>query len=155
MTDAEVNVLKTDVALIKKDIKQIERVFNKVDHAVGDMAELHKIAAVQEKILENAERRIENLEDTFIKHADDEAEHRKELSKVIADMREDAQIQRERRHKEVLESIQNMHTVITAKLETQDARIQALENWRWWILGAAAVLIFLFDRYESLMLLFG
>jgi hypothetical protein len=58
MTDAEVNVLKTDVALIKKDIKQIERVFNKVDHAVGDMAELHKIAAVQEKILENAERRI-------------------------------------------------------------------------------------------------
>jgi predicted RNase H-like nuclease (RuvC/YqgF family) len=155
MTDAEVNVLKTDVALIKKDIKQIERVFNKVDHAVGDMAELHKIAAVQEKILENAERRIENLEDSFIRHADDEAEHRKELSKVIADMREDAQIQRERRHKEVLESIQNMHTVITAKLETQDARIQALENWRWWILGAAAVLIFLFDRYESLMSLFG
>jgi hypothetical protein len=155
MTDTEVNVLKTDVALIKKDIKQIERVFNKVDHAVGDMAELHKIAAVQEKILENAERRIENLEDTFIKHADDEAEHRKELSKVIADMREDAQIQRERRHKEVLESIQNMHTVITAKLETQDARIQTLENWRWWILGAAAVLIFLFDRYESLMSLFG
>ena len=155
MTDTEVNTLKTDVALIKKDIKQIERVFNKVDDAVGDMAELHKIAAVQEKILENAERRIENLEDSFIKHADSEAEHRKELSKVIADMREDAQIQRERRHKEVLESIQNMHTVITAKLETQDARIQTLENWRWWILGAAAVLIFLFDRYESLMSLFG
>ena len=155
MTDNEVNTLKTDVALIKKDIKQIERVFNKVDDAVGDMSELHKIAAVQEKILENTERRIENLEDSFIKHADEEAIHRKELRETITDMREDAQIQRERRHKEVLESIKTMNETITKKLDGQDLRIQALENWRWWILGAAAVLVFVLDRYDVLMSLFG
>lgn len=155
MTDNEVNTLKTDVALIKKDINQIERVFEKVDHAVGDMAELHKIAAVQGTILENAERRIENLEDTFIKHVDEETAHRRELNKALTDMREDAQRQRERRHKEVLESIQNMHTTLSSKLDKQDVRIRALENWRWWILGAAAALVFLLDRYDVILSLFG
>lgn len=155
MTDNEVNTLKTDVALIKKDIKQIERVFDKVDHAVGDMAELHKIAAVQETILENAERRIENLEDTLIKHAEEETEYRKELNKTLTDMKEDAQVQRERRHKEVLQSIKDMHTTISGKLDTQDKRIRALENWRWWILGATAALIFVITRYDTIMSFFG
>lgn len=155
MTDNEVSTLKTDVALIKKDIKQIERVFDKVDHAVGDMAEIHKIAAVQETILENAERRIENLENTFIKHTEEELEYRKELNKTLTDMKEDAQKQRERRHKEVLESIQSMHTSVSAKLDTQDKRIRALENWRWWILGASAALIFILTRFESITSFFG
>jgi F0F1-type ATP synthase membrane subunit b/b' len=155
MTDNEVSTLKTDVALIKKDIKQIERVFDKVDHAVGDMAELHKIAAVQETILENAERRIQNLEDTFIKHTEEELEHRKELNKTLTDMKEDAQKQRERRHKEVLESIQNMHIVVSEKLDLQDKRILALENWRWWILGAAAAAIFVITGFDSITAFFG
>jgi F0F1-type ATP synthase membrane subunit b/b' len=155
MTDNEVSTLKTDVALIKKDIKQIERVFDKVDHAVGDMAEIHKMAAVQETILENAERRIENLENTFIKHTEEELEYRKELNKTLTDMKEDAQKQRERRHKEVLESIQSMHTSVSAKLDTQDKRIRALENWRWWVLGASAALIFILTRFESITSFFG
>jgi F0F1-type ATP synthase membrane subunit b/b' len=155
MTDNEVSTLKTDVALIKKDIKQIERVFDKVDHAVNDMSELHKIAAVQETILENAERRIENLENTFIKHTEEELEYRKELNKTLSDMKEDAQVQRERRHKEVLESIQSMHTSVSTKLDTQDKRIRALENWRWWILGASAALIFILTRFDSITAFFG
>jgi F0F1-type ATP synthase membrane subunit b/b' len=155
MTDNEVNALKTDVALIKKDIKQIERVFDKVDHAVSDMAGLHKIAAVQETILENAERRIENLENTFIKHTEEELEHRKELNKTLSDMKEDAQKQRERRHKEVLESIQNMHTSVSEKLDLQDKRIGDLENWRWWIIGVSAALIFVITGYDSIMSFFG
>lgn len=155
MTDNEVSTLKTDVALIKKDIRQIERVFVKVDKAVGDMAELHKIAAVQETIQENADRRIENLEDTFIKHTQEELEYRKELNKTLSDMKEDAQKQRERRHKEVLESIQNMHTTLSGKLDTQDKRIRALENWRWWILGASAALIFILTRFDFIASFFS
>lgn len=155
MTDNEVNTLKTDVALIKKDIKQIERVFDKVDGAVNDMTQLHKIAAVQETILENAERRIENLENTFIKHTEEELEYRKELNKTLSDMKQDAQTQRERRHKEVMSSIQNMHTTLSEKLDTQDKRINALESWRWWILGASAALIFVFTEFEFITSFFG
>lgn len=155
MTDNEVNGLKTDVALIKKDIKQIERVFERVDQAVGDMSQLHKIVAVQETILENAERRIENLENTFIKHTEEELEHRKELNKTLSDMKEDAQKQRERRHSEVLESIQKLHTTLGKKLEVQDKRIRSLENWRWWILGVSAAIAFILTGFESVKSFFG
>jgi F0F1-type ATP synthase membrane subunit b/b' len=155
MTDNEVNTLKTDVALIKKDIKQIERVFDKVDQAVGEMSQLHKIAAVQDTILENTDRRIETLENTFIKHTEEELEYRKELNKTLSDMKEEAQRQRERRHKEVLESIQNMNSTLSSKLDVQDKRINDLESWRWWIIGASAALIFVITGYESIVSFFS
>ena len=72
MADNEVNTLKTDVALIKKDIRQIERVFDKVDGAISDMSELHTIAAVQEAILESAERRLTMLEENIAKQTEEE-----------------------------------------------------------------------------------
>ena len=56
MTDNEVNSLKTDIALIQKDVKQIENVFQKVDTAVSQMADIYKSLAVQENILEHNEK---------------------------------------------------------------------------------------------------
>lgn len=155
MTDNEVNTLKTDVALIKKDIKQIDRVFNKVDTAIEDMSELHKIAAVQETILENTERRLTSLEDNFVKHGEEELAFRKDLNKSLTEMKEDAQTQRERRHKEILDTLQEMSSNLNTKLEVQDKRIRALENWRWWILGASAALVFVLTRYNTIMSFFG
>ena len=155
MTDNEVNTLKTDVALIKKDIKQIDRVFSKVDTAIEEMSELHKIAAVQETILENTERRLTSLEDNFVKHGEEELQFRKDLNKSLEEMKDDAQKQRERRHREILEMLQQMSTNLDTKLEVQDKRIRALENWRWWILGASAALVFILTRYNSIMSLFG
>jgi len=35
---------------------------------------------------------------------------------------------------------------MSEKLETQDKRIQALENWRWYILGIGAVLLFIINK---------
>jgi hypothetical protein len=47
MGNDDINILKTDIALIQKDVKQIERIFKKVDDAVCQMSEILKIAAVQ------------------------------------------------------------------------------------------------------------
>jgi len=155
MANEELNTLKTDVAVIKKDIKQIDRVFNKVDGAIEDMSELHKIAAVQDTILENTERRLVSLENNFVKHGDDELAFRKDLNKSLNEMKEDAQIQRERRHKEVLETLNSMNSSVKKRLEMQDERVRALENWRWWTLGASAGLIFVLTKYNMLMSFFS
>jgi hypothetical protein len=146
MTDNEMNTLKTDIALIQKDVKQIERVFQKVDHAVEQMAEIHKALAVQENILENNEKRITTVEDKLIKHNTDELEFRKELNQKLEDMRTNAQIERERRHKELLESIEKLNKSMSEKLDKQDKRISALENWRWYLLGIGAVLLFILNK---------
>jgi len=151
----ELNTLKTDVALIKKDIKQIDRVFNKVDSAIEDMSELHKIAAVQDTILENTERRLTSLENNFVKHGDDELAYRKDLNKSLNEMKEEAQIQRERRHKEILETLNSMNSSVKKRLEIQDERVRTLENWRWWILGASGGLVFILTKYNVLMSFFS
>jgi DNA repair ATPase RecN len=154
MGENEINSLKTDIALIQKDVKQIERVFTKVDNAVGQMSEILKTIAVQENILENNEKRVSMLEETIKKHAEDEEYFRKEFAKKFDDMKESSQKERERRHRELLESIENLNKNMSEKLEKQDARIQALENWRWYILGIGAVLLFILNKIPW-ALLFG
>lgn len=146
MADNEINSLKTDIALIQKDVKQIENIFKKVDNAVGQMSEILKTIAVQENILENNERRVSTLEETIKKHNEEEEQFRKELTQKFDDMKETSQKERERRHREVLDSIENLNKSMTEKLENQDKRIQALENWRWYLLGIGAVLLFIVNK---------
>lgn len=146
MADNEINSLKTDIALIQKDVKQIENIFKKVDNAVGQMSEILKTIAVQENILENNERRVSTLEETIKKHNEEEEQFRKELTQKFDDMKETSQKERERRHREVLDSIENLNKSMTEKLENQDKRIQVLENWRWYLLGIGAVLLFIVNK---------
>lgn len=142
MTDNEVNSLKTDIALIQKDVKQIERVFQKVDTAVTQMSEIHKSLAVQENILEHNEKRIDTLEEKLLKHTEETKEFQKELNYKIEDMKVTAQSERERRHKELMESIEKLNISVSDKIQMQDNRITSLENWRWYIIGVSAVIIF-------------
>lgn len=146
MTDNEINGLKTDVALIQKDVKQIERVFKKVDDAVGQMSEILKTMAVQDMVLENTERRVFSIEESFKKNNVDEEAFRKELNLKIEDMKETANRDRDRRHRELLESIENLNRNMGEKLDKQDKRIQMLENWRWYILGIGIVIIFILNK---------
>jgi DNA repair ATPase RecN len=146
MGDNEINSLKTDIALIQKDVKQIERVFNKVDNAVEQMSEILKTIAVQGNILEHNEKRVLALEETIKKHNDEEEQFRKEFTQKFDDMKETSQKERERRHRELLDSIENLNKSMTEKLEKQDKRIQALENWRWYILGIGVVLLYILNK---------
>lgn len=146
MTDNEINSLKTDVALIQKDVKQIERVFNKVDDAVGQMSEILKTMAVQDMVLENTERRVFSIEEGIKKNNVEEEAFRKELNLKIEDMKETANRDRDRRHRELLDSIENLNRNMGEKLDKQDKRIQALENWRWYVLGIGLVIIFILNK---------
>ena len=146
MTDNEINNLKTDIALIQKDVKQIERVFKKVDDAVGQMSEIFKTMAVQDMVLENTEKRIFTAEEAFKKNTLDEEAFRKELSLKLEDMKDTANRDRDRRHRELLDSIENLNRNMGDKLDKQDKRIQTLENWRWYILGIGLVIIFILNK---------
>lgn len=146
MADNEINSLKTDIALIQKDVKQIETVFRKVDNAVCQMTEILKTIAVQENILENNEKRVSTLEESIKSHNEDEVQFRKEFTRKFDDMKETSQKERERHHRELLDSIENLNKSMNEKLDGQSKRIQALENWRWYILGIGAVLLFILNK---------
>lgn len=146
MGDNEINSLKTDIALIQKDVKQIERVFMKVDNAVEQMSDILKTIAVQENILENNDRRIGALEESIKKHTEQEEAFRKEFNRKFEEMKETEQRERERRHRELLDSIENLNKSMSEKLEKQDKRIQALENWRWYLIGIGVVVLLILNK---------
>ena len=144
--DNDLNTLKTDIALIQKDVKQIERVFKRLDTAVDQMSDVNKSLAVQGNVLENNSKRIENTENKFAKHVDTELEFRKELSLKIEDMKNEIQVERDKRHKELLESIDKLNRSIAEKQDDQDKRLSALENWRWYMLGIGVVVLFILNK---------
>lgn len=143
MNDPEMNTVKTDIALIKRDISQIEKVFKKVDDAIGQMSEILKTIAVQETILESNDKRLSIIEQQIIAHIENESKARKELEEDIESIKEDARSDRDKRHTELMNYLNEMNKNIGDKIETQDKRIQKLENWRWYIIGASGVIIFL------------
>jgi DNA repair ATPase RecN len=147
MNDSETNSIKTDIALIKKDVKQIERVFQKIDDAVMQMTNVIKNIAVQENILQNNEKRIASLEEKSMKNTQDELDFRKELNQKLEDMKNVSDHERDRRHKEVLDAINKSNQKLSDKLDHQDKRINSLENWRWYILGIGAVIIFILSKF--------
>jgi len=146
-SDEEINTLITDIALIKRDINQIEKTVAKMDEGVSLNLEILKNLAVQETMIKNNEKRVEILEKKFIQHAKDESDFHKELNTHLQDIKDTAQEQREKRHKEVMDSIKDMNESVNFRLDKQDERIQKLENWRWYVLGALALVGFIFTVF--------
>lgn len=151
----EMNSVKTDIALIKKDINQIEKVFKKVDGAINQMSDILKAIAVQETRLESNEKRVSRVEQQILAHIENESKARKELEEDIMSIKEDAREDREKRHKELMEYLNDMNSSLNEKLDSQDKRIKTLENWRWYIIGAAAVIIFIISKFPSWLVLFS
>ena len=76
--DQELNDLKVDIAIIKKDIKQIERFFDKVDVIIDDMSEVAKMIAVQQQLISNFDSKLNYTDERL------EVERLKDnLSKVV------------------------------------------------------------------------
>lgn len=146
MTDNEINTIKTDIALIKRDITQISHVYKKVDDTLEQMTEIAKTLAVQEKTLENDARRISMLEESLAKRNQDEVEFRKELSKRLEEMMVKIESDRDNKHKQVLDAVERMNTSINNRLDDQDKRIASLENWKWYATGIVAVLVIIVNK---------
>ena len=53
---------ETDIALIKSDIKQIQKFFAKVEDSMDMMVDLSKNVAVQTEVVENTKQKLEDVE---------------------------------------------------------------------------------------------
>jgi len=154
MSDNEINSLKMDLALIKRDVKQIEVVFQKIDSNVAQMTDVLRTLAVQESILTQNEKKIDRVEEKLISHGEDEEQFRKELSRKLEDMRCFAQKERDRQHREIMDSIEKLRVSFNDKIKEQDKKIEQgikdtnermtiIERWKWYVGGALAIISFI------------
>jgi uncharacterized phage infection (PIP) family protein YhgE len=138
--------LRTDIALIHKDIAQIEKTLGKLDSTLEKIAGISKTLALQERIVENHEKRLDEIDDKISLHHKEEEDFRKQLQKQIQELSESNRdyiedfktanaSEREMRHKEVIASIESLRIELKEKNKEQDGKIAALENWRWWVMG--------------------
>ncbi len=152
MPDTNTNELKTDIALIKRDISQIEVVLGKLDTSIEKIANLSKIIAIQERIVEQHEKRLDDIDEKITRHQKEEEEFRTFLQnqmhsmananrEYIEDLKKTQSDARERRHREVMESIETLHKEFRKKNREQDERLSRLENWRWWIMGIGTAIV--------------
>lgn len=151
MTESEISSLKTDIAVIKRDITQISQVYKKVDDTLDQMTQLAKTIAVQEKTLENDTRRIVLLEENMVKRNQDDVEFRKDLSNKLEDMTYRNAEDRDKHHRELLEALKEMSISINNKIDKQDERISVLEKWRWYIVGGLAVILFAIEKFGPIL----
>lgn len=157
----ELNHVKTDIALIKNDIKQIERFFDKVDEAMEQMVSISQDIAVQQNVLETFESKLNTVENKIDTQArinvesrfafkEELDEHKYRFKEAMSDGMKDAQDahqqynlkQREwmeERSERTLTAINTLTKELNIKIDEQDKRIRNLENLKWWLLGAVAV----------------
>jgi small-conductance mechanosensitive channel len=162
MPDDGTNELKTDIALIKKDISQIEKILGKLDSSIEKITSLSKSIAIQERVVENHEKRLDDIDQKISHHHREEEEFRKHLQKqldaivesnrqYIDDIKKSNTTEREKHHNEIMSSIETLRKDLKEKNEELGTRISSLEQWRWVVAGAsaavAAIGVFLWDVF--------
>lgn len=151
------NNWETDIRLIQSDIKQIQKFFNKVEASMDVMIDLSKNVAVQSEVIAFTKEKLEEIERTV-----DETRRTEDLRlQVLSDRLEEyrrssrgdheklAQHNAEKRatsNKEILEKLQEMEKSLHSRINDQNKKVNALENWKYYMMGIGGVIVLLVAR---------
>lgn len=155
----ELNAVKTDVALIKKDIKQIGRFFDKVDNAVDAMAGIQKQLAVQNQIIMNFNDKLEQQAELI----EENKRLDKERSAVLGDRMEvyrksskedhqrihdQNQSHRKERNEEIIKELRHIDSKVDKRLTVIETKLATVERWKYYMMGISAAVIFIISKLD-------
>lgn len=146
----ELTDMKTDIALIKSDIKQINKFFTKVESTIDMMTELSTQVAVQQEVIKNTVDKLEDLDKMVQDHREEDIARAEKMMARLEEYRSSAyndhlrlsqenKSNRDQRHKEMMEEIRS----VTRKIDEQNKRIRSLENWKYYMMGLGAAVVFI------------
>lgn len=132
--------LKTDIALIKKDIIQMGETFKKIDNAIIYMMEIAKTLAIQERIIDMQIKRSDLLDIQITDMKKIEAEFQKSLSKHLDVIKSELKEDNMKIYKDILQRVENLDKKLETRLGEHTKQIGELNRWKWWVMGAAGVI---------------
>ena len=149
--------IDTDIALIKKDIANMNKFFGRVETTIDMMGELTKDVAVRNEILEHTKQKLDDVEKMCDDHrrtdllalnvmSDRLEEYRRsarEDHQRLADHNADKRI---KASKEIIDRIDSMEKALHARMNETTKKINALENWRYYIMGVGGALMLLLAK---------
>lgn len=155
----DLSELKTDLALIKKDVKQIEKFFNKFDAALEAMAEVSQKVAVHGEILKNTADNLEYLEERIEQHRLEDMKRSDMMSERLEEYRKSSREDHQRlsdqnaqnrkeRNEEIMRELSKMNGSLDKRLNELEAKTSRLENFKWYIAGISAVVVLLASQIQ-------
>lgn len=132
-------------------IRILENVVNRIDTSIEKLTEVSNNIS---KLLAVHDQRLNTLEKSYSRQEDDIREVYSKvavLSKDICSKLDELENVLENRINHQSSILEKQHKNIqlefSNKLEQVDKRIQILETWRWFVLGAAAVVGYLINKF--------
>lgn len=151
------NSWETDVRLIQNDIKQIQKFFSKVEASIDQMAELSKVTAVQNEVLEFTKAKLEDVEKLCEDTKRTDEMRMNVLSDRLEEYRRSSRADHERlanhnaekraiNNKEIIDKLESLEKSMHSRLNDQSKKINSLENWKYYMMGMGAVVLILVAR---------
>lgn len=141
------NDLKTDVELLKRDVSAINNLLSRLDTAIDKIADasngISKILAVHDQSIDALRTAVEERK----RIAEKEIEL---IHSRISDMKDENHRERKTNHEELLRAIKEMDEKNSREVKLISERLDILERWKWWIMGAAAVLGFFISQMANI-----
>lgn len=132
-------------------IKILENVVNRIDVSIEKLTEVSNSIS---KLLAVHDQRLNTLEKSYSRQEDDIREVYSKVAAISKDIcskldeLENVLQNRIEHQSSILEKQhKNIQLEFSNKLEQADKRIQILETWRWFVLGAAAVVGYLINKF--------
>ena len=135
--------LKTEVAILKKDISNIHGLLSRLDTSIDKIADastgISKILAVHDsKIKDSAEERAE-----MSRMAEKSIEL---IHKRISDKDEENKAVTQENHTKLMAFLQDHDDRSNNTLENISTRVRALEQWKWVVIGGGIMLGFVLSE---------
>jgi RNAse (barnase) inhibitor barstar len=135
--------LKTDVAILKKDVSNIQGLLSRLDMAIDKIADasngISKILAVHDNQIEDATETL--AENRRLAEREIEIIHKR-----ISDKDEESK----KRHEEIIEFLQRQDEAMADHHQKLEDRISKLEGWRWYLIGGATVIGFILAKMDTI-----
>tara|TARA_B110000971_G_scaffold214595_1_gene246893 strand:- start:442 stop:936 length:495 start_codon:yes stop_codon:yes gene_type:complete len=155
----DITNMKTDVALIKKDIKQIGRFFDKVDNAVDSMAGIQQALAVQHQIITNFNDKLDAVESRVEenKRLDEQRSavlgdrmevYRKSSKEDHQRIHDQNQLHRKERNEEIIKELRHIDSKVDKRLTVIETKLATVERWKYYMMGISAAIIFIISKLD-------
>ncbi len=133
---SDLNTVRTDVEILKKDVSNIQGLLSRLDTAIDKIADasngISKILAVHETQIKETESSL--IERKRLAEKEVELLHRR-----ISDMKEESIETDRRNHDEIMTKLDNMGTEVSSELKTMSERVQYSKDGSggsWAVLGS-------------------
>jgi hypothetical protein len=149
----ELAEMKTDIALIKADVKNIQKFFTKVESSLDMLTDLSQKVAVQDEVVKNTVDKLEDLDKMVQDHRLEDQQRSQRMMDRLEEYRAGAYndhqrladhtaTKREAHNRMIIDELREMKQMMETKFDEQDEKIQDLQRWKYYAMGAIGVAVF-------------